>query len=121
MYYQGCYLESTSVIPEYSYDAHGTGEHLKFDSAQGCQEACQGDSRCFFFQYNKADQQCWYKKDRALLATKQNETSNKFKNRQYTSTADFIFGPKYCNGTLIFLFLSDIFGGQRIVYQCFML
>ena len=97
---QGCYLQSTSVIPEDSYDSYETDKTLQFDGAQGCQEACQSDSKCFFFQYNKADQKCWLKKDRALLRTKQNQTSNKFKDHRYTDTSDFIFGPKFCNGML---------------------
>ena len=93
-----CFYKNTAVIPEYGYDIHEHHEPNKFKSAQECQWKCQEDSDCFFFQYNNKDQKCWLKTEEALLSVKTNETSNKFVDKQYANTNDFIFGPKYCSG-----------------------
>ena len=96
-------MGNTAVIPEDTYDSYDSGRTYKYNSVQDCQEACQAHTSCFFFQYNKKERKCWFKNNKALLYIKQNETTNKFKAKQYTSTTDFIFGPKYCNRKLVTL------------------
>ena len=93
-----CFYKKTAVIPEYRYDINEDHEPNKFKSAQECQKKCREVDECFFFQYNNKDQKCWLKTEQALLSVKTNETSNKFIDKQYANTNDFIFGPKYCSG-----------------------
>ena len=96
-------MYNTAVIPEDVYDSSEGGKTYNYKSVQDCQEACQAHTSCFFFQYNTKELKCWFKKNKALLHVKQNAISNKFKEKQYTSTSDFIFGPKYCNRKLVLL------------------
>ena len=110
----GCYQESTALIPENQLDSYDA-ENMKIfhkEHAYTCQLLCQEKEWCYFFMFNHVHKVCWLKKATAPFHVQRNRRSNEFVNREYKHTDEFIFGPKYCNGTVILNFYLTFGSGQ---------
>ena len=89
------------MIPEDAYDSSYDSDKTVLDnvtSAGACQNLCQTEKWCYYFQWNLRYNLCWMKKSEAPFFVHYDEKSNKFRDEKFMSTNDFIFGPKYCNG-----------------------
>ena len=111
-WYLGCYEENTALIPEYQLDSHKDGKIYEKDHAYTCQLLCQKKDWCYFFMFNHKYKLCWLKKATAPFHVQVNQRSNNFKDSRFKHTNEFVFGPKYCNGTVSPNFFLPFDSGQ---------